>query len=170
MFFLSILKKFTKLKKEPWGSSFGKIVGLQHPNLLTWDPKLSVFLGVTDIIFWGIFGNSYYMESLQIIDKFCSSHLMIFHDLYIVVSVVIRNWKTFHLLCNFYHQDLHTLCVFTLLSLHKVLIFYILLSSFLTALCCFSIDILKVKFWHLQIKMEDQIWSLEKYRMNIKIF
>ena len=111
-FFLSILKKFAKLKKEPWWSSFGKVVGLQHPNLLKWNPKISVLVGVTDIIFWGIFGNSYYMESLQIIDKFCSSHLMIFHDLYIVVSVVIRNWKTFHLLCNFYHLDLHTLCVY----------------------------------------------------------
>ena len=90
-FFLSILKKFAKLKKEPWWSSFGKVVGLQHPNLLKWNPKISVFLGVTDIIFWGIFGNSYYMESLQIIDKFCSSHLMIFLNMAYIES--LRSYK-----------------------------------------------------------------------------
>ena len=72
LFFLPILKK------NPWWSSFGKVVGLQHPSLLKWNPKISVFLGVTDIVFWGIFGYSYYMESLQIIVKFCSSHLMVF--------------------------------------------------------------------------------------------
>ena len=93
-FFFSILKKITELKKEPWWSSFGKVGGLQHPNLLTWNPMISVFLGgVTDIKIWGFFSNSYYMECLQII--------------------VVRNRKTFNLLCIFYHHDLVMLCVFT---------------------------------------------------------
>ena len=136
--FLSILKKFTELKKEPWWSSFGKVVGLQHPNLLKRNPKMSVLLGVTDIIFWGISGNSYYMESLQIIDKFCSSHLLIFLNMAYLQSQ--RSYKK----PKDIQSSLHFLSP---RSFHKVLIFCILLSNFLTGSCCFSIHILKVKFW-----------------------
>ena len=30
---------------------FGKVVGLQHQNLLKWNPMIIVFLGVTETIF-----------------------------------------------------------------------------------------------------------------------
>ena len=115
LFFMSILKKFVKLqkKKTRW-SYFGKVVGLQHPNLLKWNATIRVFLVITDIMFWGIFRNSNYMEPLQITDKFCSSSSVIFqHVSHIVISVVIRNGKTFHLLSILYHHDLVKLCVFT---------------------------------------------------------
>ena len=69
LFFMSILRRFVKLQQNPWRRSFGKIVSLQHPNLLKWNPTISVFFGITDIVFWVIFGNSYHMESLQIIDN-----------------------------------------------------------------------------------------------------
>ena len=36
-----------------------------------------------------------------------------------------------------------------------------------TTLCCCSIYIPKVKFWLLQIKSADQIWSLKKHWMKI---
>ena len=55
---------------------FGK-VGLQHPNLLNWNPTMR-FSGITKTIFWWIFQNSYYMKSLQISDEFCSGSLAIF--------------------------------------------------------------------------------------------
>ena len=75
LFFMSIL---TKNKSSNLWISFGKIVGLQHPNLLQWNSTISVFLGITDIIFWDIFGNSYHIKSFQIIDKSCLIPLMIF--------------------------------------------------------------------------------------------
>ena len=70
---------------------FGK-VGLQHPNLLKWNPTMR-FLGVTEIIFWWIFQNSYYMESLQIIEKFCSGPLAIFLNMAYIFMQVIGNAK-----------------------------------------------------------------------------
>ena len=136
--------------------------------MLKWDPRISVFLGITDIIFGGIFGNSYYMKSLQMIDKILFDSFDDFckHGLHIVISVVIRNGKTFHLFCIFYHYVFVTLCVFTLIARYSILIFCIPLSSFLTTSRCCSIYILKVKFPILQMKMEDQIWSPEQYRMK----
>ena len=53
--------------------------------------------------------------------------------------------------------------------MHNILIFCILFSRFLTTLCCCSIYILKVNFWILQTKMEDEIWSAENYRKIHKI-
>ena len=47
--------------------------------------------------------------------------------------------------------------------------FCILFGRFLTTSCCCSIYTLKLKFWLLQIKMDDQIWSLEKYQKIYKI-
>ena len=85
-FFCQFWKKFAELKKELRWSSSGKVVGLQHPDLLKWNSQISVLLGVTNIIFWGIFRSSYYMESLQMIDKFCSSHLMIFLNMAYISS------------------------------------------------------------------------------------
>ena len=73
---ISMLKKLAKLQKKLWWGFFGK--KLQYPNLLKWNSTISVILGITNIIFWGIFRNKYYMESLQITDKFCLSPLIIF--------------------------------------------------------------------------------------------
>ena len=36
-------------------------VSLQHPNLRKWNSTMSVFLGITAIIFWWVFQNSYYI-------------------------------------------------------------------------------------------------------------
>ena len=50
---------------------------------------MSVFLGITEIIFWRIFQNSYYMESLQMIYRFYSSPLVIFLNMaYIFMQVI----------------------------------------------------------------------------------
>ena len=59
--FLCQFQKFAKLqkKKRRWNFLYGNVVGLQHPNLLKWNPTKSVFLGITDIIFWGFFRNNY---------------------------------------------------------------------------------------------------------------
>ena len=65
LFFRSLLKKFAKLqRKKPWWRFFGKVVSLQHPNLVKWNPTISIFLGITEIIFWFIFQNSYYMTEI----------------------------------------------------------------------------------------------------------
>ena len=51
LFFMPILRKFAKLPlKKRDGVFFGK-VGFQHPDLLKWTPTMSVFLGITEIIF-----------------------------------------------------------------------------------------------------------------------
>ena len=64
---------------------FGKVVDLQDSNLLKWNPTLNIFLGITEIIFCNIFPSSDYIESLQIIDKICSSYsyylIVFFHYL-----------------------------------------------------------------------------------------
>ena len=69
---MPLLGKFAKLKKDRDGAFFGKIVGLRHLHYPKWNPTLRVFLGITEMILFWIFQDSYYMESLQIIDKFCS--------------------------------------------------------------------------------------------------
>ena len=84
LLFMYILRKFAKLKKkkkkkkESWCSFFGKVVCLQHPNLLKGSPTISVFLGITYIIFCGIFRHSCYIESMQIIDTFIRVLLLIY--------------------------------------------------------------------------------------------
>ena len=85
---------------------FGKVIGLQHVNLLKWNPTVSVFHGVTEIIFWWIIQNSYYMQSLQIIDKFDSCSLIVFLTMAYIFIKLIRNGKSFHRLSTFYYHDL----------------------------------------------------------------
>ena len=59
--FMSIPKKFAKLlRRKLWWSFSGKVVALQPPNLLKWNPTMSAFIRINEIIFWGIFQNSYY--------------------------------------------------------------------------------------------------------------
>ena len=67
LFFISILKEFTKLqeRKTVMEFLFSKVIGSHHPNLLKWNPRMSVFLGITEILIWWTFQNSYYLESLQ---------------------------------------------------------------------------------------------------------
>ena len=49
---MPIIKKFAELrKKKLCRSFFGKVVGLQHPNLLKFNHIISVFLGITGIMF-----------------------------------------------------------------------------------------------------------------------
>ena len=67
LLFMSILKEFTKLqeRKTVMEFLFSKVIGSHHPNLLKWNPRMSVFLGITEILIWWTFQNSYYLESLQ---------------------------------------------------------------------------------------------------------
>ena len=37
---------------------------------MKWNPTISDSLGIAEIMFWWIFQNTYFMEYLQIIDKF----------------------------------------------------------------------------------------------------
>ena len=114
-----ILRKFDTLQKKNKNKkktnkrnammiffSFGKVVGLQHLNLLKWNPMVSVFHGVTEIIFWWIIQNSYYIESLQMIDKFYSCSLIVFLTMAYIFIKLIRNGKSFHRLSIFYYHDL----------------------------------------------------------------
>ena len=65
---------------------------------------------ITEIKFWYIFQNSYYMESLQVTDKFCLRPLVIFPNMaYIFIN---SHKKSFHLLCIFHHHDFAMLCVY----------------------------------------------------------
>ena len=89
---MPLLGKFAKLKKNRDGAFFGKIVGLRHLHYPKWNPTMRVFLGITEMILFWIFQDSYYMESLQIIDKFSSSHLIVFLNMaYIFFPLVNPN-------------------------------------------------------------------------------
>ena len=72
LFFMLILKEFTKLQKRKTVMEFlfSKVIGSHHPSLLKLNPRMSVFLETTEILIWWTFQNSYYMESLRIIYKF----------------------------------------------------------------------------------------------------
>ena len=86
---MPLLGKLAKLKKTVMKLFFDKIVGLRHPHYPKWNPTVRVFLGITEMISFWIFQNSYYMEYLQITDKFCSSHLIILLNMaYIVFPLV----------------------------------------------------------------------------------
>ena len=71
----------------------GNIVGFQHLNLLKWNSTIRVFLGITEIIFWCIIENSYYMESFKLIDKFHSSHLVILLNMAYIYIQSHKKWK-----------------------------------------------------------------------------
>ena len=52
LFFIPALRKFAKLKKKKKkcdGVFLGKVAGLEHPDLLKWNPAMSV--GITEMIF-----------------------------------------------------------------------------------------------------------------------
>ena len=156
---MPILRKLLKEKRD--GFLFGNVVSLQRRNLLKSNP--TIIFGITEISFWWIFQNSYYMESLQIIDKFFPSFLVIFSNMAYIFMQVIRNEKIFHRFSIFYYHNLAMLCDWLTFIAQCS---NILLSSFLTSLCCSSICILKIKFWILETQMEDQICSPEKYWMK----
>ena len=103
LFFYAYSEKIHKTKKKPWWRFFGKVVGLQHPYLLIWNPTMGVFLGIIEIIFWWVF--HYYMESLQIIDWFYSSPLVIFQNMVYIFMQVIRNARHFIVFPFFYYHD-----------------------------------------------------------------
>ena len=87
LFFISILKEFTKLqeRKTVMEFLFSKVIGSHHPNLLKWNPRMSVFLGITEILIWWTFQNSYYMESLRIAYKFFP--LVIFSNMGFILGI-----------------------------------------------------------------------------------
>ena len=122
-----ILRKFAKLlpppkKKKTGWSFFGKVVGLQHPNLLNWNLTMSFFLEITDLILidftllYGILPNT--------IDKFCSSPLVIFLNMTYIFMQVIGNRKTFHRLSIFCYHDPAKCSVFNQLSWHNIQMFF----------------------------------------------
>ena len=78
LFFMSLLKKNCQIPKKiavvKFFFFFCKVVGLQHRNLLKWNSTINVFLGIAEISRCN-FEDSYYTESLEIIDKIYSSHL-----------------------------------------------------------------------------------------------
>ena len=84
-----------------------------HRFLFSQTPIMNVIHRISKIIFWCVFQYSYHMESLQIIDKFCSSPLVIFLSIKYIFQHSHKNGQTFHLLCISYHHDLAMLCVFT---------------------------------------------------------
>ena len=51
------------------------------------------------------------MEYLQIIDKFCSSPLVIFLNMAYIFMQVLKNGKKLIVFTIFYHHDLAILCV-----------------------------------------------------------
>ena len=91
--FMFILKKLAKLQRKSHCGDFGKVVGFQHPNLLKRNSTISVFLEITQTVFICIFQNSYYMESLQIIDKNCSNPLVFFLNMAYIFIHSHRKWK-----------------------------------------------------------------------------
>ena len=87
LLFMSILNKFAKLqeRKTVMEFLFSKVIGSHHPNLLKWNPRMSVFLGITEILIWWTFQNSYYMESLRIAYKFFP--LVIFSNMGFILGI-----------------------------------------------------------------------------------
>ena len=87
LFFTPILKNLPnskKKKKKNWWSGFlvklAYSIQIYYCGTLQW-----VFLGIIEIIFRWIFQSSCYMESLYIIDKFCSGSLAIFLNIFMPV-------------------------------------------------------------------------------------
>ena len=76
-----------KKKQIKTWSFFLKSLWRTRSNVGEVEPHDKCLLGITHIIFWGVFRNSYYMESLQIINKL--------RGLHIVISVVMRNGNNF---------------------------------------------------------------------------
>lgn len=60
---VSVLTKLAKFLKKSVAEFFQKSCCLTASKFVEVEPTISVFLGITDIIFWGIFWNGYYMES-----------------------------------------------------------------------------------------------------------
>ena len=99
-FFMSILKNSLNSKIKPVvGVFLGKVVGIQHTNLLKWKPKISVFLGITDITCWDIFRNSYYIEPLNIIETLCVFTWVSFRNI-LISCILLSSFIT--CLCSIY--------------------------------------------------------------------
>ena len=84
LFFMPILRKIAKFQKQKaWWHFFGKFTKVESYDVF--------FLGSTEIILGWIFQDSYYMKSLQINAKFCSSSLVFFLSMaYILIQVMER--------------------------------------------------------------------------------
>ena len=72
--------------KKPWWSFFGKVVGLQHTDFLKWNTLFSEIA-----IIW----NNWDKILSEFFDNFSTN------GLHIVIGVIVRNGKIFHLLYIF---------------------------------------------------------------------
>ena len=106
------------------------------------------------------------MEPLQKIDKFYSSPLIIFWTWLTYLYLFVRNRKTFHLFCVFYHHDLAMLCVYLAFIAYDS---NTLFNSFFTPLCCCVINIQKVKFWLLEIQVDDIYAHQKTFEQKIHV-
>ena len=88
-------------KKKPWSNFFRKFVGLQLPDLLKRNPTMSAFFGITEMTFWCIFQNRFDMESLKMIDKSCSSSLIIFLNMAYIFIWSHKKWEDISTAFNF---------------------------------------------------------------------
>ena len=124
---------------------FGKVVGLHYLNLLKWNSVISAqFLGITEVMFWCIFENSCYMESLEIVDNLYSSPLMIFLDIAYIFMHSHKNGKISQLLCIFLLQWFS--CALFLLSFHQIMFWYSSLQLLCTLVLLFNLYT-ECKFW-----------------------
>ena len=74
---------------------------------------MNVFHGITGMIFLGIFYYNYFMESMQIIDKFCASPLVIFLNMAYIFHCSRRKWRDFPFSLHFLSPLFsYALCVY----------------------------------------------------------
>ena len=70
-----------------------------------------IFIGITEIIVWCIFQNSYHMETLQIIYNFFSSAAVIVSNVAYIFMHNHKKQKDILSSLSLYHHDLVMLCV-----------------------------------------------------------
>ena len=142
--FLCLFLKICR-EKNLGGNFFGKVAGLQHPNLMIGTPlqviAMELIFWYMEIIFWGIFQYSNYMKSLLITDKFCAWVIFLnMADIFQHSYKKRRDVSSLNFLSPWFSYALYVYLTFIQYS-------NILLSSFFTTSCCCSIYTLEVKFW-----------------------
>ena len=91
--------------KKPWWSFFGKVLGLQHTDFLKWNTLFSEIA-----IIW----NNWDKILSESFDNFSTN------GLHIVIGVIIRNGKIFHLLYIFLSPRL-SYALFVYLIFHYII-------------------------------------------------
>ena len=116
-----------------------------------------IFIGITEIIVWCIFQNSYHMETLQIIYNFFSSAAVIVSNVAYIFMHNHKKQKDILSSLSLYHHDLVMLCVNLSFIADNILISFLAFSN----LVLLSNLHTKSKILTFQIQMEDQIRSPE---------